>query len=49
MIERSLAWFPRNQFDYVWMMDPPAFDPSYIGQMTLVWRGHRSLLYKLDP
>ena len=49
MIERSLAWFPRNQFDYVWMMDPPAFDPSYISQMTLVWRGHRSLLYKLDP
>ena len=48
MIERSLAWFPRNQFDYVWMMDPPAFDPSYIGRMTLVWRGRRSLLYKLD-
>ena len=47
-IERSLSKFPRNAFGYVWLIEPR--DPSFkIPQdLTEVWRGRNSLLYKVQ-
>ena len=48
-IEHSLTVLPRDQFDFLWLIDPPAFDQSLVAGMSLVWRGPRSLLYRLRP
>jgi len=48
-IDQSLATLPRNDFDYVWLIDPPAYDPAAAGDMQVVWRGPGSILYKTRP
>jgi hypothetical protein len=48
-IDQSLATLPRNDFDYVWLIDPPPYDPSTAADMTPVWRGPGSILYKTRP
>jgi hypothetical protein len=45
-IDVSLATLPRNDFDYVWLIDPPSYDPTTTSDMTPVWRGPGSILYK---
>ena len=42
------ARFPRDQFDYLWLIDPPEFDPALLGGMTQVWSGPGSALYRLS-
>jgi hypothetical protein len=49
MIDTSLSTLPRNDFDYVWLIDPPAYDPATVADMRLVWRGPGSFLYKTHP
>jgi hypothetical protein len=49
MIDVSLATLPRNDFDYVWLIDPPPFSPEAVADMKLVWRGPRSFLYQTRP
>jgi hypothetical protein len=46
MIDYSLTNLPRADFDYVWLIDPPAYDPQTVADMQLVWRGPGSALYK---
>jgi hypothetical protein len=46
-IDESLAKLPRNDFDYVWLIDPPAYDPSIVADLPVAWRGPGSVLYKL--
>lgn len=48
-INLSLARFPREQFDYVWLIDPPAFDERLVADFVPVWRGPRSILYRVTP
>jgi hypothetical protein len=48
-IDESLSTLPRDDFDYVWLIDPPAYNPQLAADMTLVWRGPRSVLYKTKP
>jgi hypothetical protein len=48
-IDESLATLPRNDFDYVWLIDPPAYDPATVSDMTPVWRGPGSVLYRTHP
>ena len=48
-IDQSLATLPRDDFDYVWLIDPPAYDPAAAGDMQVVWRGPGSILYKTRP
>ena len=43
----ALNQFPRDKFDYLWMIDPPQFDPKYVEGLTPVWRNGRSVLYRL--
>lgn len=42
---RALAAIPRDAFDYLWLVDPPAHDPRLVQDMTPIWRGQGSLLY----
>ncbi|MBA3512728.1 MAG: hypothetical protein H0T81_12625 [Sphingomonas sp.] len=48
-IDRALAELPREHFDYVWLIDPPPFDPQLVDGMHLVWRGPDSVLYQVRP
>jgi hypothetical protein len=45
----SLSSLPRGDFDYVWLIDVPPFDPQIVAGMKPVWRGPGSILYKTQP
>lgn len=47
-LDVSLAIFPRGAFDYVWLIDPPAYDRRWLGGMTPVWSNGRDSLYRID-
>jgi len=49
MIDDSLSTLPRNDFDFVWLIDPPRYDPQTVADMKLVWRGPGSVLYQTHP
>jgi len=49
MIDDSLATLPRRDFDYVWLIDVPPYDPQTVADMKLLWRGPGSVLYKTRP
>ena len=44
----ALKALPRDAFDYVWLIDPPAFDRSLLHGMQPVWRGRGTTLYRID-
>lgn len=46
-IDRALGQLPRDAFDYVWLIDVPPYDPKLTREMTLVWKGRGSMLYRL--
>ena len=48
-IGRSLADFPREAFDYLWLLQPPAHDPALLRGLTPVWRDGSDVLYRIDP
>jgi hypothetical protein len=48
-IDQSLATLPRNDFDYVWLIDPPPYSPETVADMRAVWRGPGSILYQTRP
>ena len=39
----------RDRFDYLWLIDPPAYDPNRVAGMQPVWRDRGSILYRLNP
>jgi hypothetical protein len=45
-ITKALKLFPRNAFDYLWIIDSPKYDPALTAGLQLVWRGPNSVLYK---
>jgi hypothetical protein len=47
-IEDSLRSFPRDAFDYLWLIDPPTFDRRLLGRAMPVWVGKGSALYRLE-
>jgi hypothetical protein len=47
MIDDSLASLPRNDFDYVWLIDVPPYSPDVVAGIRPVWRGPGSILYRL--
>ncbi len=49
MIDESLAGLPRRDFDYLWLVDVPPYDPARVAGMRPVWRGPGSILYRLNP
>ena len=46
-VAQALAGFPRDAFDFVWMIDPPPFDPALAAGLRPVWRNGRSVLYRV--
>jgi hypothetical protein len=47
-INRALARMPRRAFDYVWLIEPPAYDPKFNQGLVEVWRDGTSVLYRID-
>jgi len=47
-ISRSLVRFPRNAFDYVWLISPPPYDKRLEQGLIPVWRSGTSALFKVD-
>jgi len=45
-INHALRAIPRQSFDYVWLIDPPAYDEKLVGDMQIVWRGPGTILYR---
>jgi hypothetical protein len=48
-ISESLLALPRRDFDYVWLVDVPPYDPQLVEGMRPVWRGPGSILYQTQP
>lgn len=46
-MNQALATFPRTGFDYVWLIQPPPFDPRLTKGLQPVWRSGRSVLYRI--
>jgi hypothetical protein len=46
MVDQSLSALPRDDFDYVWLVDVPPYDPALVAGMRPVWRGPGSILYQ---
>jgi hypothetical protein len=45
-IDTSLSALPRRDFDFVWLIDVPPYDPAIVADMKPVWRGPGSILYR---
>jgi len=47
--QTALQKFPRDAFDYVWIIDPPDFDLNARQPgLQPIWRSGRSVLYRVD-
>jgi hypothetical protein len=46
-LDQSLRAFPRAAFDYVWLIEPPQYDPALTRGMAEVWRGPGGVLYRI--
>ena len=44
-IEDALRYFPRDSFDYVWLIQPPPHDPELVEGLQPLWRSGSSVLY----
>lgn len=47
-LNASLLHFPREAFDYVWLIDPPAHNAAYRIGLQPVWTNGRDFLYRID-
>jgi hypothetical protein len=47
-VNMALARFPRDAFDYVWLVDPPVYDTQYTAGFVPVWRNGTSVLFRID-
>ena len=46
-IDHSLTALPREKFDFLWLIDPPPYDPRHLAGLTPVWRHSGSILYRI--
>ncbi|MGQ0659784.1 MAG: hypothetical protein ACT4N3_02820, partial [Sphingosinicella sp.] len=46
-IDQALAHFPRQSFDYVWLIDPPRHNPDLLRGLEPIWREGTSVLYRV--
>lgn len=47
-LDTALTVFPRDAFDYVWLIDPPRFDSRLTTGLRPVWRSGTSALYRVE-
>ncbi len=43
----ALEQLPRDAFDYVWLIDPPPYDPRLARGLQPIWRSGTSVLYRV--
>jgi hypothetical protein len=46
-VDESIGALPRNDFDYLWLIDTPPYDHTLVYGLQPVWRGPGSILYRL--
>jgi hypothetical protein len=46
-VNDALKAIPRQAFDYLWIMDLPAYDPKLVEGMRPVWQGQGSTLFEI--
>jgi hypothetical protein len=44
----ALQLFPRNAFDYVYLISPPRFDHKQLKGLSLIWQNGTNYLYRVD-
>jgi hypothetical protein len=47
-LDWSLAHLPRGAFDYIWLIEPPVFDPAGLRGTTRLWTDGKNALYRID-
>ena len=47
-LDWSLANLPRGAFDYIWLIEPPVFDPAGLRGTTRLWTDGKNALYRID-
>ena len=47
-LDWSLANLPRNAFDFIWLIEPPAYDPAGLRGTTRIWSDGKNALYRID-
>jgi hypothetical protein len=47
-MNQALAFFPRQAFDYVWLIRPPAYDPRLTKGLRPIWRSGTSVLFAVE-
>jgi len=47
-IALALSTFPRDAFDYVWLISPPDYDPRLEQGLTPIWRDGDSALFRVE-
>jgi len=48
-VDGALAQFPREAFDFVWLIGTERPDPRLLAGLTPVWRGAGATLYRIVP
>lgn len=48
-LDQALARLPRGAFDYVWLIDPPRYDPRLARGLRPIWRSGNSVLFAVQP
>jgi hypothetical protein len=46
-LDQSLRELPRDEFDYVWLIEPPTYDLALTKGLRPVWRHGTSVLYRV--
>ncbi|HEY6916298.1 MAG TPA: hypothetical protein VI381_01515, partial [Allosphingosinicella sp.] len=46
-MDEALRTFPRAAFDYVWLINPPPYDPALTKGLQPIWRSGTSVLYRV--
>lgn len=47
-IELALEIVPRDAFDYIWLINPPPYDPKLTWGLEPIWRSGTSVLYRVE-
>ncbi|MES2046739.1 MAG: hypothetical protein V4475_22940 [Pseudomonadota bacterium] len=47
-IQASLVRLPREAFDYVWLINPPPYDPKFNAGLVEIYRDGPMTLYRID-
>jgi hypothetical protein len=46
-LDERLREFPRGALDYLWLVNPPPYDPRLTAGLEVVWTNGRSVLFRL--